>query len=441
MTYRLKKALLGAFSVAALSVASPALADTTIDFQRFFGACDADWGDNTDVSAAVGECGIITSLVNKFEEENPDITVNVTTVEWPGYDQLTAQFAAGDPPDVVTIHQSVLGDYVSKNLLMPLNELLEQQGISPESFTKASLTGVTRDGEIYGLPIDNWSQLWHINLALFDEAGLVNEDGTPVLPTSAEELLAQAEQFQEATGKPYFTMPLANETALYTRDFYTYLQQQDADFFADPTAISIETPEAKAVLELYKTLYDEGYVTKDLDYGASLNAFLAGDAGVHEGGTWVIGDYNAESEKDGTALNAGGYTVVPYPQLYSGTRSQYADGHSLAVSRMDRSDEEEAAIGKFLKFIYDNDYDWARTGHLPSVQAVLDSEEFRALPHRETVLEVAEIGTPVPGEVQRQFAIQDIIGQEMNAAMTGQKSIDDALADMQDRVNDLLRYL
>ena len=72
--------------------------------KRFFGACDAEFGSNTDVSAAVGECGIITSLVNKFEAENPDIKVNVTTVEWPGYDQLTAQFAAGDPPDVVTIH-------------------------------------------------------------------------------------------------------------------------------------------------------------------------------------------------------------------------------------------------------------------------------------------------------------------------------------------------
>ena len=47
----------------------------------------------TDVSKAVGECGIITSLVNKFEADNPDIDVNVTTVEWPGYDQLNAQLA------------------------------------------------------------------------------------------------------------------------------------------------------------------------------------------------------------------------------------------------------------------------------------------------------------------------------------------------------------
>ncbi|TPW33305.1 extracellular solute-binding protein [Martelella alba] len=438
MKHRMKSTLAGALSLAALCAASPALADTTIEFQRFFGACDAEFGTNTDVSKAVGECGIITSLVNAFEAANPDIHVNVTTVEWPGYDQLTAQFAAGDPPDVVTIHQSVLGDYASKNLLMPLNDLLATEGISPDSFTKASLTGVTRDGKIYGLPIDNWSQLWHIDMALFKEAGLVNPDGTPILPTSVDELMSQAAQFQEKTGKTYMTMPLANETAAYTRDFYTYLQQQGSDFFADPTKINIETPEAKSVLEMYKTLYDKGYIIKDVDYGASLNAFLAGDAGIHEGGTWVIGDYNAESEKDGTALNKGGYEVYTYPQLFDGPRSQYADGHSLAVSNVKRSDEDTAAIGKFLKFMFDHDYDWSRTGHLPAVQAVLDSDQFKALPHRATVLDLAQIGTPLPGDVQRQFAIQDIIGQEMNAAMTGQKSVDDALKDMQDRVNDLL---
>jgi hypothetical protein len=72
-------------------------------------------GARTPTSAkAVGECGIITSLINKFNADNPDVHVNVTTVEWPGYDQLTAQFAAGDPPDIVTIHQSVLADYQSK---------------------------------------------------------------------------------------------------------------------------------------------------------------------------------------------------------------------------------------------------------------------------------------------------------------------------------------
>ncbi|ENN86743.1 extracellular solute-binding protein [Rhizobium freirei PRF 81] len=438
MTHALRKYMLAAASVIALVGVSPAFAATELTVQRFFGACDADFGTNTDVSKAVGECGIITSLINKFNADNPDIHVAVTTVEWPGYDQLTAQFAAGDPPDIVTIHQSVLADYQSKGLIMPLDDVLKSVGVAPSDFTNASLGGVTKDGKIYGLPIDNWTMLYHINMDLFKQAGLVNTDGTPKLPTSPDELLAQAKQFKEKTGKPYFVQNLANEAALYTRNLYTYLFQQDADFFANPKKVRLNTPEARKVLEMYKAIYDEGDTTKDLDYAASINAFLSGEGGVHLNGTWVIGDYTASSQKAGTALNKGGYAVYPYPQLFAGKKAQYADGHSWAVSQKDRSPEETAAIGKFLKFFHDNDFDWSRTGHLPAVKVVLGSAEFKTLPHRDTISAIALLGTPLPSTVQRQFAIQDIIGQEMSAAITGQKGVDAALADMESRINELL---
>lgn len=440
MTARFKAVLLGAVSAAGMIYAGTASADVTLNVQRFFGACDAEFGTNTDVSKAVGECGIITSLINKFGADNPTIHVNVTTVEWPGYDQLTAQFASGDAPDIVTIHASVLSDYQSKGLLMPLDDLLAKEGITPDSFTDAARQGATKDGKIFGLPIDTWTMLYHYDLGLMKEAGLLNADGTPMQPTSVDEALKFARQFKKKTGKPYYVMNFANEVALFTRDFYTFLDQQNSDFFADPTHIKVTTPEAKKVLEFYKTLYDEDLVTKGLDYASAINLFLAGGGGIQENGTWVVGDYDAQSKTEGTALNKGGYAVYPYPQLFA-SRVQYIDGHTWAVSQKDRSPEETEAIGKFLKFFADNDYEWSRTGHLPAYKAVIENAAFRALPHRDTILEIAKIGKPLPGTVQRQFAIQDIIGEEMNAAMSGQKDVDDALKDMEDRVNDLLANL
>ena len=336
----LRKLLLAAVSAGTMMIAGPTFAATELTVQRFFGACDADFGTNTDVSKAVGECGIITSLINKFNADNPDIKVSVTTVEWPGYDQLTAQFASGDAPDIVTIHESVLSDYQSKNLLLPLDDVLRAAGVTTDQFTDAPREGATKDGKIYGLPIDTWTMLYHVNMDLFKQAGLVNADGTPIFPKSPEELLAQAEQFKQKTGKPYFVQNLANETALYTRNLYTYLFQQDSDFFANPKQVKLNTPEAKKVIEMYKAIFDKDYTTKDLDYGGAINAFLAGEGGVQLNGTWVVGDYNAESEKAGTALNKGGYTVYPYPQLFGGTKAQYADGHTWAVSQKDRTPEQ-----------------------------------------------------------------------------------------------------
>lgn len=407
---RMKTILLAAVSASVMMLASPGFAATELTVQRFFGACDADFGTNTDVSKAVGECGIMTSLINKFNADNPDVHVSVTTVEWPGYDQLTAQFASGDAPDIVTIHESVLSDYQSKGLLLPLDDVLKSVGVTRDAFTDAARNGATKDGKIYGLPIDSWTMLYHINMDLFKQADLVNADGTPILPKSVDELLAQAEQFKQKTGKPYFVQNLANETALFTRNLYTYLFQQGSDFFADPKHVKLNTPEAKKVVEMYKTIFAKDYTTKGLDYGGAINAFLAGEGGVQLNGTWVVGDYNAQSETNGTALNKGGYAVYPYPQLFDGTHAQYADGHTWAVSaKEDRTAEQTAAIGKFLKFFTDNDFDWSRTGHLPAVNNCLGPVQGAAAPRhdfrrgRTWSIAAARSGAPVrhPGDYRR----------------------------------------
>lgn len=433
----MKRILLTTVAMIALGYGASAQAQTKIELQRFFGACEADYGKVTDVSAAVGECGIITALVNKFEADNPDIDVNVTTVEWPGYDQLNAQMASGAAPDVVSMHYSAISDYQSRGLIEPIDEVLAAQGVTPDSFTDAGRNGVTKDGQLYGLPFDNWTMLFHVNLNLMKKAGLVNADGTPILPKSGEELIAQGKQFKEKTGKPYLIQIMANETASYTRILYTLLQQQNSDFFSDPTAIKLNTPEAKAAVELMKATKDEGISTTGLDYAAAVSGFANGEGGIAVNGTWLIGDYVAQSEKDGTALSKG-YTVYPVPQLFPGQDSTYADGHSWVMPKKDRSPEQIAAIGKLFKFLADNDFQWARTGHLPAAKAVFDMPEFKALPHRDNIAKIAQIGRPLPAEVQRQFPIQDIIGEEVGAAVNGDKSVDEALASAESRVNELL---
>ncbi len=54
---------------------------------------------------------------------------------------------------------------------------------------------------------------------------------------------------------------------------------------------------------------------------------------------------------------------------------------------------------------------------------------------------LSSTGTPLPSTIQRQFAVQDIIGEEMAAAITGHKPVDAALADAEHRVNELLFHL
>ncbi|PYF84372.1 carbohydrate ABC transporter substrate-binding protein (CUT1 family) [Marinomonas alcarazii] len=436
----MKKLLLGTTAVGLLALAPLANANTTIELQRFFGACEAEYGKVTDVSAAVGECGIITALVNKFEADNPDIDVNVTTVEWPGYDQLNAQLASRSAPDVVSMHYSAMSDYQSRGLLVPLDKLLKDQNIKPSDFTNAAISSVTKEGKIYALPFDNWTMLFHVNNNLMKKADLMKSNGKPVLPSSSDELFAQGKQFKDATGKPYLVQITANETAAYARIFYTLMMQQNSKFFADPSRIDLSGKDAKAALTLMKDIMDKGLSTKNMDYPAAVAGFANGQGGIAVNGTWLIGSYDAQSKQADNPLSDG-YSVFPVPQFFKQKDATYADGHGWVVPRGNRDEEKMAAIGKLFKFLYDNDYEWARTGHLPTVKAVIDSDEFKSLPHRSDIAKVAKTGQALPAQVLRQFAIQDILGEELGSAISGNKSIDDALETAQYRINDLLENI
>lgn len=424
--------------IAALALAGCGDSDarTEIVVQRFFGECGALYGQSTDVRAAEGECGILTALINRFQAENPDIRLRVNVVAWPGYPQLSAQIAAGDPPDLVTMHQSVIVDYQSRGLLEPMDAILADAGISPDDFTAASRRGVTMDGKIYGLPWDTVvGGLFHINTKLFAEAGLMR-NGKPVLPRSPDELLAHARRFKARTGKPYLIQSQVNDPATHVRNLYTYLQAQGALFFPDAKHIRLDTPEARRIIELFRTLNAEGLSTTNQDNPAAIASFLNGEGGVFPTGTWMIGPFDREANTPGRPLHRS-YAVMPYPPLF-GRPASFVDGHAWVMPKRERTPEQVQAVVRLIRFMAGHNLDWTRTGHLPAFRSVLESPAFRALPHRSDIAPVAAYGAPLPDHVQRQAPIEGTIGEELAAAVSGQKPVERALTDAERRVNELL---
>lgn len=408
---------------------------TEIYLQRFFGECGAVYGRATDVAAAEGECGIVTALINRFNVENPDIRVDVNVVAWPGYAQLAAQLAAGDPPDLVTMHQDFISDYVARGLLEPMDGLLRRGGVGREHFTAAARRGVVKGGRIWALPWDTVGGLWHVNTGLFRDAGLWR-DGRPVFPTSPDELVAHARQFRERTGKPYLIQSQVNDPATHVRNFYTYLLAQNVEIFPEPNRIRLDTPEARRVVEFFRMLNRERLTTTDQDNPAAIAAFINGAGGVFPTGTWMIGPFQQEAETAGRPLHMS-YGVYPYPHLWGGRPTPVVGGHAWVMPRRERSPEQRQAIARLLRFMADHNYDWSRTGHIPAFQAVVDSARFRALPHRADIAPLAETGTPFPA-TRLQGPVGDLVGEEISAAIMGLKPVDRALADAERRVNEFL---
>jgi multiple sugar transport system substrate-binding protein len=403
--------------------------------QRFFGECTSDYGTATNVGRAEGECGIVTTMINAFRAAHPEAEVSQNVVAWPGYSQLTAQLAARQPPDLVTMHTGVVPDYAGKGLLEPVEPYLAAAGIAPAAFTPAARTGVTWKGRMYGLPWDTHGGLWHVNMKLFEKAGLVR-NGKPILPTSPEELLAQGRQFRERTGKPYLIQSLVGDPAGAARTLYTYMLAQGAPIFPSPRRIALDTPEGRRVAELFRQVTREGIGTSNMDTPAAIAAFMNGEGGVYPTGTWMIGQFETEEKTAGRPLHQA-YSVQPYPQLY-GQNVMFVSGHAWVVPKRERTAAEKQAVADFFRFMAARNGDWSRTGHLPALRSAIEGPAFRKLPHRQDIAVVASIGRALPDGVMRQNAVEGLVGEEMAAAITGQKPVVGALRDAERRVNEFL---
>ncbi len=437
---RLKTAFAAALAATTLGsgLVSPALgADVTM--LRVFGDCANEYSGVTDLSKATGECGIIQVLTNKFNAENTiGARVITQTADWNTYyDLLSASYSTGNIPDLAVIHRSVLPNYANRGLVEPLGEELAKAGIDFNDFVPAAKEAVTFENQIYAVPFDIHALLVHINVDLMKQAGLVDGAGNPTLPKSADELIAQGKKFKEATGKNYITMEANSTAAMNVRLFDSLVWQQGSDIVAsDNRKSTIDTAEGLKAAELLSTIYGDGLANKALDYAGSQQAFLGGDAGMEINGTWVVDDYTAQAASGRTGLKT--YKVANLFDLY-GKAATWADSHTWAIpTDANRSPDEKAAALTFLKFLYDNNYEWSRTGHLTSRQSVLDSDKFKALPHRSEYADTTKIAHALP-PIQNQRAIQDVMLSELTAIWLADVEPKTALEQLQSRVDQTMR--
>ena len=285
-------------------------------------------------------------MINQFEAENPDIRVVENIVFWPGYDQLTAQLAAerrAGPGD-----DARLGDrrtIEARGLLEPLDADLAASASARPSSPPPRAAAVTVDGQLWGLPIDSWAPLWHINMNLFRQAGLV-ADGKPILPHSPGGAVRPGRAVPRAH-RQALSRPGRGQRICRLHAQLLYLRDAAGRRGSSPTrATPISRRPRRAARSSCSGRSDErDLTTKNQDYGAAVVGFLNGEGGVSWSGTWMVGDFDAESRQPDRPAVPAAMPCVPYPQLCSGARRHLRRRPQLgdAARRRRTPAEREAA--------------------------------------------------------------------------------------------------
>ncbi len=412
---------LGGYELGMMADASAA--QTSLTVGRFFGPCP-DAG--TKIDRASGEACIIQAILNAFTAQNNGVKIDLRPANWDRYyEQLQASYASGTPPDVHILHRHRLPEFIETNALAPLDDDLQKSGIDIKDWEPQAREAVTIDGTIYGVPVDMHANLWHINLDILAEAGLVGSDGRPILPESPGEMLDHAKRVKETTGKDYLASDFI-QFPIGVRAVLSLLWQQNVNVF-DGEKATIDTPEMRAAITTITDLFDAGYANPTYDYERAQQAFLDDQVAVLINGTWAVEFYDREASNAEVTL--ANYDVVDFPTLFD-MPATWADSHLWVVPAdlKARGPATYEAALKLLAWINDHNLDWARTGHLAIRTSVLESEAYATLPHRLDYQQTSKFTHDIP-QSKAYNAIQDTLTRNLQAIWRGEKTLDQALAD------------
>lgn len=404
--------------------------EVTLDLARFFGDCDESTQGVTDVSLATTECEVIQILTNAFNEADNGITINKLGGQaWDSYyTQLSTTFASGNPPQVAVMHSHRLPDFASRDLLRQLDDDLAGAGMDFSDYTAPAQEGAKYEGGIYAVPFDIHGSLWHMNVDLFTEAGLVDGDGNPLIPSSVDELIEHAETLEAATGKQYFGQDWF-EFGVGARLFLGLVAQQGGSIVDENGSATVNTPEGQAAVALMNDLATR-FSDPNQGYTDSQAGFLNGDIAVLHNGTWVVDQYNREAPFE--------YMVTSLPSIY-GAPGAWGDSHMWVLPAASNEDPatREASL-EFVKFLYDNIDEWARgTGHLANRTSILTGGALDDAPQRDNYSDAAEIAVFVPA-VPNWAGAWDALAEELNATWVAGKDQSTALVDAEARMNEEL---
>lgn len=286
---------------------------------------------------------VMQPFIDKFEEENPDITIDFSySPPTPEYIQtLRTRLVGNQAPDVFIITSENKADLMDNGYVLDLTDEPFMENIS-----QANQDFVSRDGKVYGQSISSWASGIVYNKDLLAQVGYSEP------PATWNEFLDLCQKLYDAGITPYLETIADNMSRIPDAFMGSKLAQEGTDV----TTLAQENPQTpgeneKEAVRAWMELYDRNLVTRDV-VGISgddmKTQFANGQVAMICTGPW---DFNTFQE---SGLSWG---YAPMPIMKEGMTS-YAQGSpspALAIYSGLQGEKLEAAK-KFLSFMVS---DWA----------------------------------------------------------------------------------
>lgn len=362
-------------------------------------------------------------LITEFEKTNPPFKVRWVDVPWADMERkiLTA-VSAKTAPDVVNLNPNFASQLAERNAWLELDGK-----VSPEvrqQYLPNIWQASTLNGKSFGLPWYLTTRVAIYNTELFKQAGISKP------PSTYTELAQAAKQIKEKTGKyAFFTTVVPGDSG----ELMESLVQMGVELVDAQGKAAFNTPKGKAAFQYWVDLYKNGWMPPEVlteGHRHAIDLYQQGATAVLASGSEFL---NTIAKNAPTVAQASSSA----PQITGETGKKNVAVMNLVIPR--DTDVPDAAL-KFALFVTNdaNQLTFAKAANvLPSTVKALQDSYFQTPSANATPVDKARIISaqqmkdaqvlvPAMKDVKQ---LQKAIYDNLQAAMLGQKSVDQAITD------------
>ena len=213
---------------------------------------------------------VVQSLVDQFEEANPGVTVEITSLPWgQAFEKLATMVQGGQIPDVVEMPDRWMALYANNDQLVDLGPYMESWANADQLNERTVEFGSVVNDTMYMVPYGFYLRAMFWNKKLFGEAGL---DGPP---ETMDEFMDASKKISElGGGKAGYCLRGGPGGANGYIMMMLNMMGHD-DYFDAEGNSSLNSPDAIKGLQFLIDLYQNGYAPRDsVNWG--FNEIVAG---------------------------------------------------------------------------------------------------------------------------------------------------------------------
>lgn len=382
----------------------------------------------------------LNQVIANFEATYPEVNVIMEGQPAAGArDNIRAAFASGDAPDVINLSDSWVPEFAEAGVLMNMDEAIGAAYPEiREQYVDGAWTKVAYDGTTYHIP---WylslSNVMAYNSDILEELGYTEED----IPTTWEEAYEFAARVREDSGGAYyaFSLPIGEPGGFGILN--TFYGEGIPLYNEDRSEVVFNTPESAAILQKWVELVQNDLIPRGSltdDVREMINRYSEGEilllqTGpqlfrlIEENNPDVFASLQLVPGLSGAAniTNIGGVQTLVIP-----AESEYPNAALAFAVFLTNADSQTAFAQEVNIFSsnlesYDAPFFQTPGEDLASQVRPLAREYF-------TSAEAINISFPQQAEVEL------IVSYETQAALLGDKTPEQAVTDMQRRINDIL---